>query len=81
MLSLATLSLLFDLKLTRLHVRHDDQSVAVQDVCTSRDCCVVYSATMSFFGLDSNQPRDRGFGNAPDPFAGLSRPADDDEDA
>jgi DNA topoisomerase 2-associated protein PAT1 len=43
---------------------------------------------MSFFGFDSALPRDRGhnarapgFGQAPDPFAGLSRPDGDDNDA
>lgn len=41
---------------------------------------------MSFFGFDSTLPRDRehnsrapGFSQAPDPFAGLSRPDDDDD--
>lgn len=43
---------------------------------------------MSFFGFEATLPRDRGhnasapgFTQAADPFAGLSRPADDDEDA
>lgn len=50
---------------------------------------------MSFFGFDSTLPRDRGggggdrghntaapgFSQAADPFAGLSRPDDDDDDA
>ncbi len=46
---------------------------------------------MSFFGFDTTLPRDRGhpvtapgFGQAPDPFAGLSRApakAEDDDDA
>jgi DNA topoisomerase 2-associated protein PAT1 len=42
---------------------------------------------MSFFGFDSTLPRDRphnsaapGFSQAPDPFAGLSRPDDGDDD-
>jgi DNA topoisomerase 2-associated protein PAT1 len=45
---------------------------------------------MSFFGFDSTLPRDRsqghntsapGFSQAADPFAGLSRPDDDDDEA
>ncbi|KAH0565422.1 hypothetical protein GP486_001198 [Trichoglossum hirsutum] len=42
---------------------------------------------MSFFGFDTTLPRDRGhptnapgFGQTPDPFAGLSRGAEDDDD-
>ena len=45
---------------------------------------------MSFFGFDTNLPKDRGhptaapgFGQAPDPFGDLQKPQyqDDDEDA
>jgi DNA topoisomerase 2-associated protein PAT1 len=43
---------------------------------------------MSFFGFDATLPRDRAqnpsgpsFAHSSDAFAGLSRPADDDEDA
>lgn len=43
---------------------------------------------MSFFGFDSTLPRDRGhntaapgFSQVADPFAGLSRPDADDDDA
>jgi DNA topoisomerase 2-associated protein PAT1 len=43
---------------------------------------------MSFFGFDTSLPMDRthntaapGFSQAPDPFAGLSRPDNDDDDA
>jgi DNA topoisomerase 2-associated protein PAT1 len=42
---------------------------------------------MSFFGFDTTLPRDRGhnpsapgFSQATDPFAGLSRPGDEDDD-
>ncbi len=43
---------------------------------------------MSFFGFDTTLPRDRGhntaapgFSQAADPFAGLSRQGEDDDDA